>query len=67
VTATKPGAYRRARAMIVHARRPSLHAALVGRGAEPKVGSQCPRAAAREEYAAYCAAGLSDKLAYAGG
>ena len=28
---------------------------------------QCPRAAAREEYAAYCAVGLSDKLANAGG
>jgi hypothetical protein len=28
---------------------------------------QYPRAAAREEYAAYCVAGLSDKLANAGG
>jgi hypothetical protein len=28
---------------------------------------QCPRTAAREEYAAYCVAALSDKLADAGG
>ena len=28
---------------------------------------QCPRAVAREEYAAYCIVGLSDKLANAGG
>jgi hypothetical protein len=28
---------------------------------------QCPHAAAREKYAAYCVAGLSDKLTNAGG
>jgi hypothetical protein len=37
------------------------------KGFADEVAPRCPRAAAREEYAAYCVAGLSDKLANAGG
>jgi hypothetical protein len=38
-----------------------------GRAESPVTARRCPRAATHEGYAAYCAAGLSDNLANAGG